>query len=132
MMRVLIGEDHQQNRLLMSEVCIAAGLDHHAVSNGQAAIAAAGTGDFALALLDVHMPGASGIDVTRAIRSLLPPLAWMPVIAITADIDPDMHRRCLEAGVDEIILKPIDVEGLIGRMHRWRDDPRCTAITRAA
>jgi two-component system, sensor histidine kinase and response regulator len=88
---------------------------HHVVlaSNGEEAIKALGERSFDLVLMDVHMPGIDGIEATKAIREkerstgLHQPVIAMTALAMTGDRD-----RCLAAGMDGYLTKPIDLKRL--------------------
>lgn len=75
---------------------------------------------FDLALLDVQMPGMDGLALTRQLRARpLDAAVRMPILALTANTDPADHARCLAAGMDEVLCKPIAVDALarvVGRL----------------
>jgi two-component system sensor histidine kinase/response regulator len=88
------------------------------VEDGAAAIEAVRTGHYDLVLMDVQMPGADGLEATRRIRDL-PFAQAMPVIAITANAMSGDDRRCLAAGMNDYITKPIDRARLLSTVARW-------------
>jgi CheY-like chemotaxis protein len=69
---------------------------------------------FDLVLMDMVMPDMDGLQVTQAIRQTLPaPVCNMPVLALTASSNPVDHDRCLAAGMDDVLHKPLDEQQLI-------------------
>jgi signal transduction histidine kinase/ligand-binding sensor domain-containing protein/ActR/RegA family two-component response regulator len=112
-LRVLLAEDNGVNQAL------AAGLlrrDGHVVTivdNGAAAVAAVATGEFDVVLMDVQMPEMSGLDATAAIRARdAMTRARVPIIAMTAHAMQGDRDRCLAAGMDDYLPKPIDRDAL--------------------
>jgi CheY-like chemotaxis protein len=85
---------------------------------GRAALDLAATQDFDLILTDLHMPEMDGIAATRAIRMLPPPHGRVKIIAVTSSIGPDGMRRCLEAGMDGFVAKPVHPDALDLAMRR--------------
>jgi two-component system sensor histidine kinase/response regulator len=77
-------------------------------SGGLEAITQLQSASYELVLMDVQMPGMNGLDATRAIR-LLPGLAELPILALTANAFDEDRERCLEAGFSEHVSKPVSV-----------------------
>lgn len=77
-------------------------------ASGAEALAKIQAQHFDLALIDMVMPGMDGLDVTRALRQLPRPLCHLPVIALTANSNPVDRQRCLDAGMNEVLFKPMD------------------------
>src|SRR5712691_1724650 len=119
-LRVLLAEDNGVNQAL------AAGLlrrDGHVVTivdNGVAAVAAAATGAFDVVLMDVQMPEINGLSATAAIRAHeLTTGAHVPIIAMTAHAMPGDRDRCLVAGMDDYLAKPIGRDALRRAIARF-------------
>lgn len=72
--------------------------------------------DFAVLLIDLRMPGMDGMTALRHIRARSDAKATVPIIIVTADIAPDLRERCLAAGADDVIFKPIAMDELFGAM----------------
>jgi len=105
---ILQVEDSAENRALVSRVLGAAG--HRVVDavNGDAALAVAEALAPDLILMDLHLPGMDGFEVTARLKSVAA-LAQVPVVAVTANVLAGNRERCLRAGCDGYIKKPIDV-----------------------
>ncbi|MBN8631338.1 MAG: response regulator [Rhodobacterales bacterium] len=111
-LRVLVVEDHPVNQ----EVALGflRMLGHQAVvaGTGEAALELAGTGDFDAVLMDVNLPGISGIEATRRLRRMPGRIASVPVIGVSAHAQPEDMAACRAAGMDEIVAKPLTPEAL--------------------
>jgi PAS domain S-box-containing protein len=112
-LRILVADDAPANRELVSAILGSLGVDVHAVEDGVQAVEAARTGGYDLILMDVHMPVLDGLDATRAIRALDGAVARTPIIALTANVQPEQVQRCREAGMDDHCGKPIQVAELM-------------------
>jgi CheY-like chemotaxis protein len=95
-------------------------------ADGQQAIDMVKSGDYALVLMDVQMPVMDGLDATRAIR-LLPQGAALPILAMTANAFDEERQRCLDAGMDDHVAKPVVAEQLFATLHDWLSGARKTA-----
>ena len=125
--RVLVVEDNPVNQLVASGLLESFGLHAEAVDDGATALARLGPGhDYALVLMDVRMPGLDGFDVTRAVRAAEQDLsrgrrraARVPIVAVTASALAGERERCLAAGMDDFLTKPVDVGALEQVLARW-------------
>ncbi len=106
-MRVLIVDDHPVNRDLLRIMVQAADCDVFEAADGREAIDAVGSKPLDLVLMDVRMPGMDGLAATRAIRALDAPARDIPILAVTADAMPEDAARCLAAGMDGHLPKPV-------------------------
>lgn len=106
--RVLVAEDDPVNLDVTASLLEVAGLHVVGVVNGRQAVEAAGAGQFDLFLLDIQMPVLDGLEAARQIRQL-PQYLRTPIMALTARVFPDDRDRCLEAGMNIFLPKPIDV-----------------------
>jgi CheY-like chemotaxis protein len=123
-LRVLLAEDNVINqtiavRVLEKRACIVT-----VAENGQAALDAWATQSFDLILMDIQMPGMDGLEATAAIRKQeISTGAHMPIIAMTAHALKGDRERCLEAGMDGYVSKPIRTIELFAAiesvMHGW-------------
>ena len=106
-LRVLIVDDHPVNREMMRLMLAAADCETVEAVDGLEAVERAREGAFDLILMDVRMPRLDGLAATRQIRALTSPAAGAPILAVTADAMPEDADRCLDAGMDGHLAKPI-------------------------
>jgi DNA-binding response OmpR family regulator len=114
--RVLVADDDPVNRELIVEVCRAEGFEAVGVETGDAALAAARTGDFGLILLDAAMPGMNGLEVCRALKSN-PDTATLPIMMVTASLEESVRDRATELGAAAFVTKPFRIFELSQRMR---------------
>jgi PAS domain S-box-containing protein len=112
-LRILVADDAAANRELVTAILSGMGVAVEAVTDGAQAVEAAAGGGFDLILMDVHMPVLDGLDATRAIRSFAGAAGQIPIIALTANVQPDQVERCRQAGMDDHVGKPIEVGELL-------------------
>ena len=74
--------------------------------------------DFQMVLVDLRMPGMDGITAITIIRARGDEKAKVPIIVITADVAPDLRERCIAAGADEVLFKPVAMDALFEAMGR--------------
>ncbi|GLK49278.1 histidine kinase [Brevundimonas intermedia] len=120
-MRVLIVDDHPSNRDLMRIMLEAADCETAEACDGREAVDAVRAGAFDLVLMDVRMPVMDGVAATRAIRALEGPAAEIAVLAVTAEAMPEDVARCLTAGMDAHLAKPITQAKLYAAMDQAMD-----------
>ncbi len=110
--RILVVEDNPVNQKITQRLLEKRGYAVTIAENGRAAIEALSTaldGDFDLVLMDCQMPEMDGFSATRAIRALPGTRSRTPIIAMTANALADDRDRCVEAGMDDYICKPVRV-----------------------
>jgi PAS domain S-box-containing protein len=116
--RILLAEDNQINVEVVREMLHAAGLDVIVAHDGKEAVDRVSREDFDLILMDMQMPVMDGLDATRSIRAL-PAKAALPIVALTANAFAEDRRNCLDAGMNDILTKPVDPNLLYGALMRW-------------
>ena len=116
--RVLVAEDNAVNRLYLAALLERMGHGAHFVENGLEAVQAVQEHAFDIVLMDVHMPVMDGIAATEAIRRLDAQTASLPVVALTADAYADTRTRCLAAGMNDVMVKPLGMPELQAQFHR--------------
>ena len=121
-LQVLVAEDHPVNRQYMAALLESLGHDAHFSSNGQEAVAALQVPRaqrFDVVLMDLHMPVLDGVAATRAIRALSDPaLNTVPIVALTADAFEETRDRCLVAGMNDFLTKPVSPQKLATSLRR--------------
>jgi CheY-like chemotaxis protein len=118
--RLLLVEDVAVNRELVRTILASFDIEIDTAENGQEAIEAFRAGDYDLVLMDVQMPVMDGLTATRRIRALpLPAAATTPIVAMTANVLPEQVARCLEAGMDGHLGKPINPAALLETIAHW-------------
>lgn len=110
-LRVLLAEDDPINQAVEKEMLHRLGVEPTLVDNGQEAVDLIQAKDFDLVLMDMHMPVLDGLQACQRIRCL-PGHERLPIIALTANVLAEDRQRCLAAGFNEFITKPIDPEAL--------------------
>lgn len=116
--RVLVVDDNTINRRLLKELLQRPGLELVEAGSGEEAIALAEGETFQLVLMDIRMPGMDGIEATQALRQLGGPWLHCPIIAVTAHAHDSERQRLHEAGLQEVLVKPVDSNRLETLLHR--------------
>ena len=107
------------NRFLAIRLLEKEGYHVEAAINGRAALAALEQGSFDLALMDLQMPEMDGFEATAIIRERERTTgAHLPIIALTANAMVGDEERCLQAGMDGYVSKPIDIRRLLAEIRR--------------
>ena len=118
-LRVLVAEDHPVNRQYMAALLENMGHDAHFASNGAEAVQAARDGSFDVVLMDLHMPELDGYGATLAIRALTDAArSTVPIVALTADAFDETRARCLVAGMNDFLTKPVSPQKLATSLRR--------------
>jgi CheY-like chemotaxis protein/HPt (histidine-containing phosphotransfer) domain-containing protein len=92
-------------------------------SNGFEALDALSRGSYAAILMDCHMPEMDGFESSREIRKREGPSRHTPIIAMTASVMRGERERCLAAGMDDYVAKPVRLQELQARLQRWSGAP---------
>ena len=116
---VLVAEDHPSNQLLIKLLLCKYGFEPTIVDDGQIAVDVYGSKDFKMVFIDMMMPNMNGYEATRAIRDMG---SDVPIIAVTANAMKDDREKCLNAGCDDYIPKPITTEKLEEILLKYLDD----------
>jgi CheY-like chemotaxis protein len=117
--RILLAEDNSVNRKLVERMLAKCGVEVTSVTNGLEAAHAASETEFDLVLMDCQMPELDGYEATKWIRALNPPHCNVPVIALTANAMVGDRRRCLAAGMDDYLSKPLQKERFYSVLREW-------------
>lgn len=116
--RILLIEDNAQNRYLAEFLLTARGWEMVHAEDGPAGVALAAQVNPALILLDIQLPGMDGYAVARALRCD-PQLAAIPIVAVTSYAMAGDRERCLAAGCNGYIEKPIDPQTFADEVARY-------------
>jgi signal transduction histidine kinase/CheY-like chemotaxis protein/HPt (histidine-containing phosphotransfer) domain-containing protein len=133
-LQVLLVEDHPVNQEIALRLLGSRGARVELAANGQEALdklIAAGPDAFDLVLMDLQMPVLDGLAATRRLREL-PGFETLPVLAMTAHALPDERARCLTAGMQGHIAKPLDVTRLVRELQRYRRSAAPAVLDSAA
>ena len=116
--RILVVEDNEVNRELALYWLTDMGLSADTASDGREAVQRAQAVAYDLILMDMQMPVMDGLAATRAIRALRGGAA-MPILAMTANAFEEERAQCMAAGMNDFIMKPVDVSALQATLLRW-------------
>jgi two-component system, sensor histidine kinase and response regulator len=116
---VLIVEDSPVNRLVAAHVLERLGYRSHVVNDGREALQALASQHYDAVLMDCQMPDIDGYEATRELRRREQGLRRTPVIAMTAHAMTGDRAKCLEAGMDDYITKPVRSQTLADVLRRW-------------
>ena len=118
--RILVVEDNELNQEVARDMLEQLGHRVDVAANGQAALRMAQQSAYDLVFMDMQMPVMDGIDATQAIRRLPEArFAAVPIVAMTANVMRQDQARCLAAGMNDYIPKPIDPAALDRMLERW-------------
>jgi len=118
--RVLLAEDNAVNQLVAGKMLARCGLEFVVAANGREAVELASVQAFDAILMDCQMPVLDGFDATAEIRSLSNSQAnSVPIIALTANAMQGDREKCLKAGMDDFLSKPIGLVMLRDTLSRW-------------
>jgi two-component system sensor histidine kinase/response regulator len=118
--RILLAEDDLLSQKLAVWMLTKLGHEPHLAEDGEQALAMARTGDYDLILMDVHMPLLDGTQVARALRDLG---KTTPIIGVTAAVMAEDIDRCIDAGMNDFIAKPVDRDNLAAVIAKYCDVP---------
>jgi PAS domain S-box-containing protein len=110
---ILVAEDHPANRQVMGLILEEAGWRFDFAQDGRQALDKAAGGGFDVILMDQQMPHMDGLTATRAIRALGGAAGAVPIVGVTASASPEDVARALDAGMDDVVTKPIDPARMI-------------------
>ncbi|HEX3347870.1 MAG TPA: ATP-binding protein [Acetobacteraceae bacterium] len=122
-LHILVAEDNRTNQLVICKILDRAGHTTVVVEDGEAAVEALDQTAFDLVLMDVNMPGMSGIEATKLYRFGALGRPHLPILALTADATPATATACEEAGMDACITKPIEPRRLLEIIAEFGNRP---------
>ncbi len=117
--RILLAEDNKINQLYAMTLLTRAGHRVDAVANGQELLYALEKLPYDLILMDMQMPEMDGLEATRRVRKLNSQKADIPIIAMTANALRGDRDRCIQAGMNDYVSKPVDKTDLLAKIEFW-------------
>ncbi|MDE0878359.1 MAG: response regulator [Sphingomonas bacterium] len=117
-MKVLFIEDDPMNRRVVRDMLDVAGVGMADADHAELGLRMIDDDDFDIVLVDLRMPGMDGITAIGHIRARTDAKANVPIIVVTADIAPDLRERCVAAGADDVLFKPVAMDALFDAMGR--------------
>ncbi len=130
---VLVVDDNATNRMVAEGLCEMFDCTSECAEDGVEAVEAARSGRFDLILMDIKMPRMDGMEATRAIRAMPAPIGQVPIIALTANADPEDAKMYVACGMSSVVEKPIKPERLLIAMNAALErDPKADGAARAA
>ena len=118
--RILVADDVSANQMLTLKILEGLGHHAHAVANGKEVLEAMTLAAYDLILMDCQMPEMDGFEATRQIRQLPDPaLRRIPIVALTANAMSGDDKKCLAAGMDDYLSKPIKKDRLRAKLEQW-------------
>ena len=107
-MRLLVADDHEANRMVLQRLLEKAGHRVVCVNGAEQVLDLLSDADFDAVVVDLHMPGMSGLDMLKQLRVMQASGApYTPVMVLSADVTPDSIRRCQQAGAYAFLAKPV-------------------------
>jgi CheY-like chemotaxis protein len=113
---ILVVDDTNTNLLIVENILTAAGYEVETVNNAKRALDKLLEGDYRLAIIDMHMPGMSGVDLVKHYRTHRP-RRRTPIMFLTASTSLDATQECADAGADAFLTKPVRREILLGTVN---------------
>ncbi len=116
--RILLAEDDESSRKVTSIMLKRLGYNADVVTNGKEVLMALEHQSYDIILMNIRMPGLDGFEATRMIRERCPASMQPKIIAVTAYILPDSRERCLEAGMNDFMPKPVKMNDLASMLSK--------------
>lgn len=117
--RILVAEDNPVNQRVAQKMLEKLGYKHDLVENGLEAVEAIKKGHYDVVFMDMEMPVMDGLEASRKIRTLNDGASKVKIFAMTANAMEEDRERCLKAGMDDFISKPVTLNGLNNILHKW-------------
>jgi len=118
-LRILIAEDNVINQKLILRILKSIGYGGEVVNSGKEVVEKVRSSRYDVVFMDVQMPEMDGFEATKKIHETVPKEQWPIIIAMTAHALQGDRERCLEAGMDDYMSKPILIEDVRKCLERW-------------
>ena len=126
--RVLVVEDNAVNQKVATSLLTKLGVRVDVAGHGREAIEMVGLLPYDLIFMDCQMPEMNGFEASSAIRRLDGAKSRIPIVAMTADVVAGARERCLSAGMNDFVAKPVDVPSLAAALQTWLVDARTSSL----
>jgi two-component system sensor histidine kinase/response regulator len=126
---ILVAEDNKLNQHVIMHILQKLGYQPDIVNNGQEALEAVNQKEYGLILMDMQMPDMDGLEATALIRHTI--VKQPVIIALTANTLEGNEQDCLDAGMNDFLSKPIQLEELKTKLVKWHQPPPETGIPKA-
>ena len=117
-MNILFIEDDPMNRRVVKDMLDVAGATMAEASWAEQGLEMIDAETFDAVLVDLRMPGTDGFETIRRIRARDDAKAELPLIVVTAETGADLRERCIEAGADDVLFKPVAMDALFDSIGR--------------
>lgn len=123
-MRMLVADDHEANRMVLQRLLEKAGHRVMCVNGAEQVLDAMADEDFDAVIVDLHMPGMSGLDMLKQLRVMQASgMRYTPVVVLSADVTPEAIRACEQAGARAFLAKPVVAAKLLDTVLSLRSAP---------
>ncbi len=116
---ILVVEDNPTNQLVLRKQLALLGVEADYCDDGHEALEQLRGHDYRLLLTDLHMPGIDGYELAARVRAGESPPSRMPIVALTANALKSDLQRCVDVGMDECLVKPVQLSALQAMLSRW-------------
>lgn len=123
-LRILVVEDHLPYQIVIRNMLQKLGIQADVVADGQQALAQLEQTPYALMFTDCHMPEMDGFELTRRVRAQADPrISQLPIVALSADVSAEHRERIRSAGLNDFLIKPVNLSTLRTCIEKWTDSP---------
>ena len=121
-LKILVTEDEAINRMYITTILQRKGWDIHEAADGEEALKCIEDNEYDVVLMDISMPRMNGIDATMEIRKNEQEGYHLPIIALTAHAFPSDRKKFIDAGMDDVVVKPLNEETLLSVISKYTDN----------
>jgi len=129
---ILVADDNSTNRLVISKILERGGHSTKCVANGEDALNALEMERFDMVILDINMPVMTGLEAAKLFRFTEPQGTRTPIIALTADVTPDVVSQAIAAGMDACLTKPVQPLTLLKAIEEHVASPHTQGLTESS
>jgi len=124
---ILVVDDNRTNRMVLESILLSDGYNVILAEDGDIALEKLEENDFSLVLIDVNMPRLNGIEATKLWRQIENPEKAIPIMGVTADATEETLHKCLAAGMNERMTKPIEAKKLLEKVKFYCSEQKNTS-----